>query len=63
MFFLERSEAMNILGADLGGGCKRCDPLPRDNLRLSKATGITEIKTLWFIGAEVKLETRLKNLC
>ena len=36
-------------------------PLPRDDLRLSNTTGILQKKTLWFIGAEVKHETRLRN--
>ena len=37
-------------------------PPPRDDLRLSNTTGILKKKALWFIGVEVKHETRLENL-
>ena len=41
-------------------------PAPPPDFRLSITTGILQKdinKTLWFIGVEVKHETRLKNLC
>ena len=38
-------------------------PTPRDDLRFSNTTGIMKKKkALWFIGVEVKHETRLENL-
>ena len=53
--------AVEIPGADLGGGCKGCappPPLPRDDLRFSYTTGILQQKkTMWFIGVEVEQET------
>ena len=33
------------------------------DLRLSNTTAIVPKKTVWFVGVEVKHETRLKNLC
>ena len=37
---------------------------PSDDLRLSNSTDILpKKKNWWFIGAEVKHETRLENLC
>ena len=46
-----------------GAGDAHPTPPPRDDLRLSNTTGILpkQKKTLCFIGAEVKHETRLKN--
>ena len=45
------------------GGAPTPPPPSRDDLRLSNTTGILpkKQKTLCFIGAEVKHETRLKN--
>ena len=36
-------------GADLGGGCRGCAPLPRDDLLFSNTT-------MWFIVVEVEQE-------
>ena len=46
-------------GADLGGGCRGCAPLPppQDDLRFSNTTGILKKKTMRFIGVEVEQET------
>ena len=48
-----------ITGADLGGGCRGCAPLPPwDDLRFSNTTGILQKKkTVWFIGVEAEQET------
>ena len=34
-----------------------------DDLSLSNTTGILQKNSSWYIGVEVKHETRLKNLC
>ena len=57
---LIRDPARGTTGADLGGGCRGCAPLPppsRDDLRFSNTTGILQKKTMRFIGAEVEQET------
>ena len=47
-------------GADLGGGCRGCAPLPLgDDLRFSNTTSILQKKkkkTMWFIAVEVEQE-------
>ena len=44
------------------GGAHPTSRSPRDDLRLPNTTSILQKKkTLWFIGAEVKHERRLKN--
>ena len=55
-----------VTGADLVGrvqGVHTPPPPPRDDPRLSNTTRILpkQKKTLCFIGAEIKHETRLKN--
>ena len=52
--------SVKIAGADLGGGCRGCEPpppTPRDDLRFCNTTGILQKKTMWFIGVEVEQET------
>ena len=50
--------SVKIAGADLGGGCRGCAPLPpRDDLWFCNTTGILKKKTMWFIGVEVERET------
>ena len=40
-------EPATFTGADLGGGCRGCAPLPpRDDLRFSNTTGILRKKKL-----------------
>ena len=58
LFFATNAEKP-YAGADLRGGCRGVD------LRLFNTTGILQKKkkTFWFMGVEVKHETRLKNLC
>ena len=53
-----KSLQLQEAGADLGGGCRGCAPLPPwDDLRFSNTTGILQKKTMWFISVEVEQET------
>ena len=64
-FFVVHSATILVFrwhtGADLGGGCRGCDPPPWDDLRFSNTTGILPKKkknnNKWFIGVEVEQET------
>ena len=56
-----------VLGADLGGRCRGCEPPPPspswDDLRLSNTTGILQKeKNMWFIGVEVVVLPLLKKI-
>ena len=68
MGFFPQTHNLEPPSVDLAGGCRGCDPHPLPPKMncgfLIKLLFCQKKKeTLWFIGFEVKHETRLKNLC